>query len=185
MEKSTKKVYGGIDVGKDGSIAYLHEDGSIFMAEAIPKVKGSANEVDYKKAYEYLITPFRFSYEIARIGVEDVHSLGGMSAKSNFSFGFIKGVKIGWLEILEGDYQVPYTLVKPKVWQRGVWRPSDIEENPDTGRRDPKATSFTAASRLWPDEDFRKSKRAQNPHDGIIDALLIAEFIRRNERKSA
>ena len=104
--------------------------------------------------------------------IEDVHSLYGMSAKSNFNFGHIKGFKEGVLTAYGFDYK----LVAPKVWQRGVWTEEDVIIK--KGKKDTKATSLNAAKRLWPNHDFRKSNRAKKPHDGIIDAALMAEYAR-------
>ena len=54
--------------------------------------------------------------------IEDVHSLFGMSAKSNFSFGRNLGVMTTLLELT----QLPVHKVQPKVWQKylGCTQPS-------------------------------------------------------------
>lgn len=174
---SREKVYGGVDVGLKGGVAFLKADGSILMKEAIPTWNG---EVDIPAIFELLTTPWANNYETVHIVLEDVHSIFGSSAKSNFNFGLIKGVKIAFLEVLRVEYVIPYSLVQPKKWQSGVWTPEDIVMQEGTKRptKDTKATSLKAAQRLWPGEDFTKSKRATTPHDGIVDALLMAEFCR-------
>jgi len=42
-----------------------------------------------------------------------------------------------------------------------------------------KAMSKSAAQRLFPKESFLKTKRCTVMHDGLTDAALIAEYIRR------
>ena len=42
-----------------------------------------------------------------------------------------------------------------------------------------KAMAIAKAQELWPDEDWIKSAKAKNHHDGMIDAALIAEYGRR------
>jgi len=42
-----------------------------------------------------------------------------------------------------------------------------------------KAMAIARAQELWPDEDWIKSAKAKNHHDGMIDAALIAEYGRR------
>ena len=51
-----------------------------------------------------------------------------------------------------------------------------------SGKVDTKAMALIAAKRLFPTTVLTKpdSKRATVPHNGIVDALLIAEYARRN-----
>ena len=61
--------------------------------------------------------------------------------------------------------------IMPREWQRQFWA---YEKGLDT-----KEEALKAALLLQPDHDFSKSERATKPHDGIVDAYLIAEFARR------
>lgn len=166
-----QKVYIGIDVGKDGGIVAVDESGKITLKATIPKI---ADKVDYSKLFEILST---WILEDVTVAIEDVHSIFGASAKSNFSFGEIKGIKIGMIKAL--GYR--YTMVQPKAWQKTVWVNDDKvykPKKPDakTNRKiiDTKKTSLLAAKRLFPGTDFRRSLRCKNQHDGMIDAALIA-----------
>lgn len=164
----------GIDVGKDGGIVAMDIDGNILLKSGIPKEKDRYSH--YHKMYA-ILKQVRvlngFNNDIV-VGIEDVHSLYGMSAKSNFSFGGIKDAKVMACVALGYEFH----LVQPKVWQKGVWCEEDIVLQGNKRSRDTKATSLNAAKRLWPKEDFRKSSRSKNPHDGIVDAALIAEYCR-------
>ncbi len=42
-----------------------------------------------------------------------------------------------------------------------------------------KKTSLACAKRLWPNDTFVKNERCKTAHDGIVDAMLIAEATRR------
>ena len=44
---------------------------------------------------------------------------------------------------------------------------------------DTKKAALIKASVIAPDECWQKSKRASKPHDGMVDAFLIAHYIRR------
>lgn len=96
---------------------------------------------------------------------EKVRSLYGMSAKSNFSFG--RGVGITESHCLA--YGKPFQEVPPKEWQKVAWKGIDKV-------KDPKKNSLVAAQRLFPSYDFLATKRSSVPHDGIIDATLIAWY---------
>ena len=52
-----------------------------------------------------------------QIWVEDIHSMYGMSAKSNFSFGKNLGIVTTIAELMVGD---PPKTVTPKVWQKYI-----------------------------------------------------------------
>ena len=43
-----------------------------------------------------------------------------------------------------------------------------------------KKTSLACAKRLWPTDTFVKNERCKTAHDGIVDAMLIAEAARRS-----
>lgn len=108
--------------------------------------------------------------------MEDVHAIFGASAKSTFNFGWSLGIIEG---VLSG-MGIAYTKVAPKEWQREMWqgiRP--VYKSGNSKAIDTKATSLLAAKRLFPNEDLRRSARATLPHDGIVDALLMAEYCRR------
>ena len=163
----------GIDVGVNGGIFAMTMKRVVLLKEAIPRLKNNEG-VDYNTMWHQLqgIVMDNILEDIIFI-IEDVHSLYGMSAKSNFSFGHIKGVKEGMMVALG----VEYHLVQPKVWQKAVWEPEDIVLK-DNRHKDTKASSLNAARRIFPDVDFRRSERAKVPHDGIVDGALMAEYCR-------
>lgn len=168
-----RKLIIGVDPGKDGAIAV---SGVVIQKITIPKIK---TEVDTRE----LARIFKGFGELDRevtIILEDVHSIFGASAKSNFSFGKICGM----LEGLCNAFGYRYIKVQPKVWQKAmhegiplITKPAKKEGGKPT--KDTKAMSLMAAKRLWPGEAFVKSTRASNPHDGIVDALLMMEYGRR------
>lgn len=158
------KYYLGIDVGKDGGLALYNSETGVLMTWLIP---------DDLKGLDECFSDIRREVGTADILVliEDVHSIFGSSAKSNFQFGRIKGVK----EALSVCWFGGYELVQPKKWQGVVWEEKDIVLK-DNGRKDTKLTSANAAREWFPGYDFRKSQRARKPHDGLVDAALIALY---------
>ena len=161
-----EKIYVGIDPGVTGGVAFLHENGELELS-VIPKIK---NKVDYRELSRLLSG----REGDVKVCIEDVHSIYGSSAKSNFSFGLIKGFKMGVCYTC--DYVIE--LVPPKTWQKEIWTNAD-KVLKSGGKTDTKATSLMAAKRLFPNETFLKSKRAKKPFDGLYDAALIAEYCRR------
>lgn len=162
--------YIGIDVGVKGGIVELDDAGNLLGLYPIP--------FHYKDGIKWDELVALLSRFEGLVAIEDVHSLPGTSAKSNFNFGEVRGFKRACCM----SAGCPVEMVPPKHWQRAVWEEPDVTvhtEGKQKGKRDPKATSLKAAKRLWPMESFHKSDRATTPHDGLIDAALIAEYLRR------
>lgn len=176
-----RKVRIGIDIGSKGAIA-IFIDGELEMYCAIPI--GVDRKCDVA-AFSELISDWIGKDDDIHCVIEDLHSIYGTGAASNFTFGWVNGVT----EAILATWAIPYTKVQAKKWQKEMWegvRPVQI----NTGKKDKKglpkyktdtkATSLLAAKRLFPDEDFLATTRSKVPHDGIVDAILLAEYCRRH-----
>lgn len=173
-----KKAFAAFDPGKNGGLVVLNDFGKIVFSATIPKIANK--EVDLKVLNQLIFSAKSFSNEIHFI-IEDVHSIFGMSAKSNFEFGRVCGM----MEALIVANEIRYTKVQPKIWQKVSWegvKPVEIPTNKKTKtgevkfKIDTKATSLLAAKRLFPDYNFAPTSRSKKEHDGLIDAALIAYY---------
>lgn len=161
------KIRAAFDVGKDGAIAVFRDEKLVFKT-VIPTI---GNQIDLSEIRKILTN---YECENIHVVVEDVHAIYGAAAKSTFNFGWSLGILEGMLT----GMRIPYTKVAPKEWQKEMWK--GVQPVYKSGKViDTKATSLLAAKRLFPNEDLRKSERAEKPHDGIVDALLMAEYCRR------
>lgn len=159
-------MFGGIDVGKNGGIAIINSEGGLQLY-TIPKIGTKVDYLELDKIFKSFDSKCRFC-------IEDVHSIFGTSAKSNFNFGEIKGILTGM--VISNGF--PWELVPPKKWQKEIWTNSDMVKKPNK-RTDTKATSLLAAKRIFPDQTFLATSRSKKPHDGLFDSALIAEYCRR------
>jgi hypothetical protein len=166
--------YIGIDPGKSGGIAVLSDVDCIKVA-AMPTDK--SNEIICSELSELL-------KDADFVVLEDVHSIFGMSAQSNFQFGRVLGIVEGVLGTLNKNY----VRVTPKVWQKEVWGTVEpkgtltgklLKSGKPHIKIDTKATSLIVAQQLFPDVNLLATSRSKVPHDGIVDSLLIAEYCRR------
>lgn len=162
----------GIDVGKGGAVCLLTSDGttSCMVTPTLPD-----GDIDSRFLYEHVRSLSR-EYEIKMVVIEKVHAIFGAGAKSTFEFGRSAGI----VESIVCALGLPFTMVPPKVWQKEMWSGVDKVMKPNKSV-DTKATSLVAAKRLFPnsvltDTGKPKSKKA---HDGIVDAILLAEYGRR------
>jgi hypothetical protein len=171
------KTYIGIDPGLKGGISVIRPNTppEVFAMPLIAK-----EELDVVKIVEII---YRMIHTV--VVIEDVHSVFGASASANFSFGFGCGSLFTILKLSK----VPFVKVPPKQWQKEMWqgvRPIEVivpgKKNKDGSPKykiDTKATSLLAATRLFPNVDFRATPKCKTAHDGVIDSLLMAEYGRR------
>jgi hypothetical protein len=162
------KIYGGIDPGKEGAVAMVDDAGKTVQYYAFPKI---GNEVDIQGLTEILIALKELN--LTHLVLENVHSIAGSSAKSNFSFGHTNGIIEGVLVALK----IPYTKVQPKAWQKEMFNGIPVQQK--DGKNDTKLMSLLASKRLFPEEKFLATSRSKVPHDGITDAVLMSEYCRR------
>ncbi|WP_163356493.1 hypothetical protein [Dysgonomonas sp. 25] len=162
------KIRAAFDVGKDGAIVIFREEKLVYKG-VIPTI---GNQIDLQEIRKILLA--EFDCDNCHVVVEDVHAIFGASAKSTFNFGWSLGILEGML----AGMGIAYTKVAPKEWQKEMWQ--GISPIYKSGKAiDTKATSLLAAKRLFPNEDLRRSERAVKAHDGIVDAMLMAEYCRR------
>ena len=89
------------------------------------------------------------------------------------SMTFSYAVAITTLSILG----IRHHIVRAVEWQRTHWKRPKL---PKSEKFDTKAAALNAATRLWPNESWTKNERSKIPHDGLIDAALIAEHARKH-----
>lgn len=179
--------FGGIDPGKNGALAIIDEDGTVLDILMIPKI-GKTEEVDKRELVNlFADLTAKYKGELKHIVMENVHAIHGSAATSTFTFGGLVWSE----EILLIVCEIPYTLVTPKDWQKEMWqgivplrKAGKKCEKTGVIKKGPiltKETSLIAIKRLFPKlilTDPTKPK-ARVPHDGIVDAVLLAEYGRR------
>ena len=99
----------GIDPGATGAICVLDSHDPAHVA-LLDLKKHSNTDI-----YNWLHSQLRFRG--SEIWVEDIHSMHGMSARSNFSFGKNLGIVTTIAELMIGH--LPKT-VTPKIWQKYI-----------------------------------------------------------------
>lgn len=184
-----KTTFLGIDPGLDGGLVLLSESGEVLEKHIVPTIenvtmKKSKTKKDPETGKMAMTESVKRSIDGVALNrildelrprtthaiLEQVASRPGMSAPAVFKFGQVYGIIEG---LLIGN-KIPYMTAIPAVWCRVIHAgiPGD----------DPKARSLVALNRLFPSVDLRVSARASKPHEGLMDALLLAEFGRRKAK---
>lgn len=146
-------TFAGVDPGNKGAIClYTPEIGNIVFID---------NKTLPHEVTDILVT-HSINNNIKMVCIEDVHSIFGTSAKSNFTFGYNTGLITG---IIQG-LGLPLHKVQPKVWQKHVGvtaKGEDIKK--DVGK---------ICSDMFP------SVPVKGPRGGLLDgrsdALMIAVY---------
>lgn len=97
----------GIDPGTKGALCVLDQ-----------KDPGHLSFLDINKHTTYELSKWLYLQQVDSIWIEDVHSLFGMSAKSNFGFGRNLGMITAVAEIASKGKLI--NKVAPKVWQKYI-----------------------------------------------------------------
>jgi hypothetical protein len=164
------KYYLGIDPGKQGAFVILDDSSNVIEKIGTPLI---GKEYDRQGIIEILK-----SREFHKIGLENPSVIFGIgkSAVASLSncVGLIEGIMLG--------LELSYVLIQPKEWQKECWKHVKVQKKADGKSNDTKATSTLAACNLWPREDFKitnKGSKSVSHNDGMIDACLIGEYVRR------
>lgn len=173
------KVYVGIDIGKHGALAVIAPNGNI-QTIAMPMIK---TEVDY-----HALSLFVSGIKTASAGnMHVVFEKLGVIFGSSKQVAWSMGQQSGAVEMSCICQNVSYTKVNAKDWQKAMYqgideitKPAKADSKTGKGSRDTKAMALMAIKRIFPDLTLTYGTRATVPHDGLIDAVLMAEYARRN-----
>lgn len=141
----------GIDPGMEGGIAYLWRDVSLTFAMPI-----RGKEIDIAA-----LRTFVMQNKPDLVVIEAQQSMPKQGVTSTFTIGRNYGMLLGFLATLG----VPHQIVKPQEWKKAVL----------AGTAKDKQAAIDYVSRRYPDVELLIGKRTR-PHDGIADAVCIAEY---------
>lgn len=145
----------GIDPGSKGAICVMDTQNPAYIA-SLYLIKESA----------YTIAKWLHEQSVDQIWIEDVHSIFGVSAKSNFSFGKNVGiVSAVSLIIVKGQISRVH-LIAPKVWQKyaGVTQKGKFI----------KTQVAELVTDKYPGVQIRNERGTLL--DGVADAAMIAHY---------
>jgi len=157
-------IFIGIDPGAQGALCALDTQTKLLSFCPTPNPNHLTKPVLVKHVATWLT--FHSTHAMI-IGIEDVHSVFGSSAKSNFQFGRY----LGLIEALAMQCKCGVTYVQPKVWQKGC----GIIFPKGTKKPDKKKITAEKALELYPNADV------YGPMGGLKDArtdsLMIAHYL--------
>ncbi len=149
----------GCDPGLTGGIALLRDSFQPFLW-TMPTIDRT---IDFKKLSE--IFKLMIHDEPPQVFLERSQAFPKMGVCSAFSYGASYWGVLAICAALE----IPVTTVAPVKWHRALVSGTDGT---------PKGRALIACERLFPGVELRVGK-SRKAHEGLVDALLLAEFGRR------
>ncbi len=163
----------GLDTGSHGAFVVLDQREKIKATYAFPDGERDQIFVNYLDNLRAIEKP-TVAY------VESVHAIYGSAAQSTFNFGRNFQLAIDGL-LVSG---IPIKYVVPRVWQKEIYQgaPQYIKKG-TKNKRDNKRISCEIALKHFNVDHYLATSRSKKPHDGLVDASLIALYGLRNELK--
>lgn len=162
-----------IDIGKHGAIIVRKPSYTRDEVFAMPMVK---DELNYPALYAILSA---HSDDDTVVIFEKLGVIFGTSKATAFSMGYQSGA----VEMACIALGLRYLRIAAKVWQKEMFQGvSLITKKSKSGKSsvtDTKATALIVTRQLFPQEKLTFGEKASKPHDGLIDAMLMAEYAKR------
>ncbi len=147
-----KTSFIGIDPGKSGGIACIDtESGTFYTVPYSDEALLDLCSSESRKGQDVVCC------------LEKVGAMPGQGVVSMFSF----GQSVGYIKGVLESFRIPYQEITPQKWKR------------EFGLNSEKAASAKVCNRLFPDVSLLATPRCKKPHDGMAEALLMAEYARR------
>ena len=179
------EYYLGVDFGKEGGLALLNPCGEIEKISAMPittkKVKQKSgkvkteSELNFRELKHFIMKcDSEIGTDTLKVYGEKLKPIYNVSNKATFGLGEIYGST----KAVFSSYGLDVSLVEAVKWQEHIWQEYKIKRINKKGKkaRDTKAMALDAVQLIYPGLDFRKNSRCKKPHDGIVDAVLIARY---------
>jgi len=142
--------YLGIDPGANGAYAILNNSEI--------EVYGRFDKQEFLNVC-YCLSK---KQEKTRCCIERVHAMPKQGSVSMFNF----GVNFGWLKGVLDAFEISYQEIPPQTWKK------------EYGLNSKKELSIEVCQRLFPEANL-VPHNGRKAHDGIAEAILMAEYARR------
>jgi crossover junction endodeoxyribonuclease RuvC len=156
MTGSIRYVGIGIDPGKTGGVACVNEKWEV-QATPMPMAGDDIRVTALLSFIQFFNRP----NTAVAVCIEKVHAMPGQGVSSMFNFGKGFGMVLGALQA----YCIPVSLVAPPAWKKAVL----------AGLPHDKEGAVAYVTRRYPGFNLVLPK-CRKPHDGMADAVCIAEY---------
>ncbi len=157
----------GIDPGKTGALAVINDEGELVSRQPFPLVEGTLEPGPVFQMFQEVADCWQFQNSIYAF-IEKATAMKGQGVSSTFKF----GMNYGFVRMAVAAMGWKHELVHSSRWTKVMHTGVD-------SKLESKKKSGIAIQRLFPGESFLTTERSKKPHEGVVDAVLIAEYGRR------
>jgi crossover junction endodeoxyribonuclease RuvC len=161
MEHRSGAAVVGIDPGLDGAVALILPGRvEAHVTPTLAPGRGGKRRFDSAGMVALLE-----AHPVDLAAIEQVGPMPKQGVVSTFRFGEGYGLWLGMLSAL----RIPFVTAAPQAWKAAVL----------AGTARDKAAAVAFAQRRFPGVSLLATPRCRAPHDGLADALCLAEYARR------
>lgn len=163
----------GVDPGVEGAVAVLDREGGVVQLANIPTT-GLTGPEAFDLAEIAGLLDLQLVRGVAVVAIE--RGQPNPKERGGARTAFARGVWEGWEWMLVGMQVAGHKRVRRLRPRPQQWQPEMLQGTP---KGDTSARALVAAQRLWPSVDLRRTERSKKLDHNRADALLIAEWARR------
>lgn len=160
----------GIDIGFNGGIAF-NRDGKITALHTMPTnalIGWKTKKGNFKKRQVLDILSLKsilsgLNCDDDLVVFEKLQGMPDQSSVATFCFGEQYGIIQGLLVGLG----LRYVVIRPQEWKREILKGYNTKD---------KGSSVLYVQRKYPNVNLLKTNRSRKPHDGMADAICLAEY---------
>lgn len=152
--------YVGIDPGLGGGLAEIRDFGFVKVIP-MPTIGTTKRTLDLRAIGNFLCPPIDFCL------IEQQQVMPKQGSVSGFTIGKNYGILLGIL----AAQGIPFQEMRAQAWQKAMFG--------GRTRRGGKADSIALAQQLFPNVSLLATEKSRKTHDGMAEALLLAELARR------
>ena len=158
-------VLGG-DNGLSGGLCIM--SGTSILAKCIMPVKTAkkGKEIDVNKVWEWVYETVQF-HNLPKLHAVIEEPGGAKSYKAAVSM----AASFHALRAVFELNNIKFTRITPQKWQKKLLNAKKGET---------KSEALKLAKKLWPDEDWMRTKKCSKEHDGMVDSALICHWAQEN-----
>lgn len=162
----------GLDVGAHGGVAALDHTGAVVLAERMPTREVGGSTLTDGDELRALIVWLADQYPFfgLRVFIESCQSWSRDSPMTAFGLGGHYAVTLDAI-----PRSIEPRLVRAQDWQGAMLGPPPTIKDSKLRRKAIKAAALAEVERRWLGLEITPGQ-CRKPHEGIVDALLIAAF---------
>jgi crossover junction endodeoxyribonuclease RuvC len=168
--KEPKTAIIGADPGMDGGLALMilnsrGEPDKLIVKVMPTKPAAKGRDVDGREIGAFIDSANDYDADIKLACIEIVHSMPKQGVASSFNFGKSYGRLLGVFEAM----LIPVHDVTPQMWKKAILG----------GLGKEKEDSIRYAISHYPKINFKATEKCTTNHDGMAEAVCLAEYGRR------